>query len=240
MFIPEDILSCVVFVGYRKADKSYRMAGTAFWIVRPMADDIRENFAYLVTAKHVIEHIRDKLGLADVYLRVNLKDGTLKWTKTKLSDWVLSGHTDVAAMQIGIPLEWEHSGWPMGGFAEEALIRSRRVGIGSEIFVAGMFSRRLGNRKNIPTVRIGNIASIPSRSELVHTSMGDLSAYLAEARSISGISGSPVFVDINGSLPLYRDRGPSFFLIGLMHGHYDVEELKHDDAIVDDGIQKQA
>lgn len=236
MFIPEEILTCVVFLGFRLTDKSYRMAGSAFWVVRPMAPDIRENFAYLVTAKHVIQHIKDK-GLLQVYVRVNLRDGGTRWIKTELGDWILQDSTDVAAIQLGFTNELEHTGWPITGCADEVLVKSKRVGIGHEVFIAGMFSRRIGNTKNIPIVRVGNIASIPSRTELVQTKLGPMAAYLIEARSIAGISGSPVFIDINGALPALRNRGPSYCLIGLMHGHYDVKE-PNDDSTVDDGLQK--
>jgi ribosomal protein S11 len=59
------------------ADGSYLNGGSAFWIVRKAAD-IPENFAYMVTAKHILQKIKDK-GFAHVHVRVNLRDGGLKW-----------------------------------------------------------------------------------------------------------------------------------------------------------------
>ncbi len=237
MFIPEDILKCVVFVGYRLADKSYRLGGSAFWVVRPMAPDLSENFSYLVTAEHVIQKIQDK-GLEHIYLRVNLKSGGLDWIETNIADWKRSPKSDVAVLQKGIAQELDHTGWPMEGFADEKAIESKRIGIGHEIFVAGMFSRRWGNKKNIPIVRMGNIAAMPMSREPVKTRIGLLAAYLVEGRSIGGISGSPVFVDINSYLPGYANHRPSFFLLGLMHGHFDVEDSSIDDATMDDGTQQ--
>lgn len=51
-------------------------------------------------------------------------------------------------------------------------------------------------------------------SELIHTDkLGDIEVYLIEARSIGGVSGSPVFV--RESFP----RAGKHYLLGLMHGH---------------------
>ena len=235
MFIPDHILGCVALVGYRMADMSYRNGGSAFWVVRPQTEHSLANFSYLVTAKHIIQKVKDK-GLEHVQVRVNLRDGGLKWIETQLSDWVLSPDSDVAAIQLGIPTALDHSGWPLGGCISDRLIKTNRIGIGHEVFMAGMFSRRLGNKKNIPIIRMGNIASVPSKHELVQTKLGPLEAYLIEARSIRGISGSPVFTDINSFLPHYQKQqnGPRFFLIGLMHGHFDVDDIGSEDAI-DDG-----
>ena len=63
--------------------------------------------------------------------------------------------------------------------------------------------------------------------EKVNTKYGLLDAYLIEARSIGGLSGSPVFVNlglvrsINGKLVKSpASYGPHYFL-GLIHGHWD-------------------
>ena len=67
---------------------------------------------------------------------------------------------------------------------------------------------------------------------------GEMDAYLIEARSIGGLSGSPVFVNLgsmrskSGGLTIGAG-GPRFLLFGLVHGHYDVDaseidELDHD------------
>jgi hypothetical protein len=67
---------------------------------------------------------------------------------------------------------------------------------------------------------------------------GETDAYLVEARSIGGLSGSPVFIHA----PVWRVRkdgsvvtnegSQRFHLLGLMHGHFDVSTL-HDGFDVD-------
>jgi hypothetical protein len=63
-------------------------------------------------------------------------------------------------------------------------------------------------------MRTGTIAAMPG--ELITTKLGDTTAYLAEARSIGGLSGSPVFTHLGGEF-----IKPVHF-IGLVHGHYDL------------------
>lgn len=74
--------------------------------------------------------------------------------------------------------------------------------------------------------------------EPVLTKRGLIQAYLVEARSIGGLSGSPVFVNlgntrvIGGGLRL-GSGGPTILLLGLIHGHYEAgteEALLVDDV----------
>lgn len=70
--------------------------------------------------------------------------------------------------------------------------------------------------------------------EPVKTSLGSVNAYLVEARSIGGLSGSPVFLHMpslrffqsgTGRVepPPMKRTGPSFFLLGVMHGHFHID-----------------
>jgi hypothetical protein len=49
----------------------------------------------------------------------------------------------------------------------------------------GLFSEHQGAERNIPIVRVGNIAAMPEEPVLT-TSWGAIDAYLIEARSIGG------------------------------------------------------
>jgi hypothetical protein len=68
--------------------------------------------------------------------------------------------------------------------------------------------------------------------EQIQTELGFADAYLIEARSIGGISGSPAFIRQTVQLPIHmsdigevamQGLGGSFCL-GLMHGHWDIKE----------------
>jgi hypothetical protein len=92
--------------------------------------------------------------------------------------------------------------------------------------MTGLFAHLSGSERNLPIIRFGNIAMIPD--EPVPTRIGMIEAYLIEARSIGGLSGSPAFVykRAQGRVKLY--------LMGLMHGHWDIPpENKNDLAITD-------
>ena len=69
---------------------------------------------------------------------------------------------------------------------------------------------------------------------VVTRDFGRIPAFLIEARSIGGLSGSPVFVNlgtsvlIDGSVKLFK--GPLHLFLGIVHGHYDVTANKIDGA----------
>jgi hypothetical protein len=81
------------------------------------------------------------------------------------------------------------------------------------------------------------------RDEKVSTRrFGDMDAYLIEARSIGGLSGSPVFVHLGiariregGRLVTAKTQEGVFYWMGLVHGHYDYgRDLTHADGAVQD------
>jgi hypothetical protein len=228
MQIPPEVLKCVVFVGYRMADGSTRYAGTGFFIGRATGYPDK-HFSYLVTARHVIDGIRDK-GIDSVLLRMNQKSDKAAWFSTKLRDWKMpeDESIDVAVIPYGIPQELDHLTWPADAAVTTDLLAPMRIGVGDDVFIAGLFTRHAGKNNNIPIVRVGNIAAFPY--EKVPTRIGDMHAYLVEARSIGGLSGSPVFVHLGGDM---RTKGFAvtpirYFLIGLMHGHFQVDANSQD------------
>jgi hypothetical protein len=125
-------------------------------------------------------------------------------------------------------------------FATPEYIEKHRVGLGDEVFFVGLFTGHAGSAHNEPIARFGNISMMPR--EPVEIRNADKSpllvpAYLVEARSWGGQSGSPAFVwlsstrnpgyinlqAIDPSKPLPLDAVPR--LLGLVCGHF---ELKRD------------
>ena len=104
-------------------------------------------------------------------------------------------------------------------------------GVGDDIFIVGLFRSHYGNERNFPVVRVGNLAAL--REEPIKTEYaGYVDAYLIEARSIGGLSGSPAFV----AIPFVRIRegldrqsiGTVAVFLGLVHGHFDIQDLNSD------------
>jgi len=238
MIIREDIRKCVVFIGYRMADGKMRLAGSGFFLGKESTEQKADN-VFLVTAKHVIDGIR-RLGLPEVFIRANATNGTSVWVRCQSNDWLFhktDTSVDVALLRIGVPAQLDHLVFPHGLCVTDEVLKSHAVGLGDEVFVVGLFRHHHGNKRNIPIVRVGNLAAMTE--EKVETrDFGLVDAYLIEARSIGGLSGSPVFLNLGvvrfiENQVKHAQGGPMFFLLGLVHGHYDVPESAVDGSGLD-------
>ncbi len=237
MIVPDSVRKCVAFLGYQLADSSFRMAGSVFFLGR--VDENGQAYAvYAVTAKHVIEGIR-KLGLTTTWLRLNTHNGEAVWTQVSMEQWFFSptdASVDVAILQVSLPGELDHLILPYSLCITEQRMQEDEIGVGDEVFVTGLFRHHHGNRRNIPIVRVGNIACL--KEKISTQAYGEIDAYLIEARSTGGLSGSPVFLNlgvtrmIQGQIK-YAQSQPIFYLFGLIHGHYDVRSDSIDDIGAD-------
>lgn len=241
MIASEEIRKCVAFVGLRLADGSHKLAGSGFFLGSGQHGN-NTTSVWFVTARHVIDGIRSKL-LTEVWLRLNLKDGTAVWVESKLDDWFshpTDKSIDVAMVACGIPDEFDHLVIPFSLCGTEENMRKHEVGLGDEVFITGLFRHYYGSRRNIPIVRVGNISCL-IEEKIQTRDYGEIDAYLIEARSIGGLSGSPVFVNLGvvrmvGGKVMHAQNAPIFFLIGLIHGHFDAQASSVD-ANADNGDQ---
>lgn len=234
MQIPDEIRKCVVFVCY-KTSSGIALAGTAFFIGVPLAESKLVS-SYVVTAKHIIEAIRKRSIDQKVYLRINLRDAGSQLIETPIESWLFHPqefNVDVAVLNWAPPQElFNYLVIPLGMAATNEIIGRENIGPGDDVFLTGLFINHCGSQRNIPIIRVGNIASMPE--EKVHTNLGDIDAFLVEARSIGGLSGSPVFA-YTGSMrrkgtSINIGSGPIFYLLGLMHGHFELSRLEIDSA----------
>lgn len=118
------------------------------------------------------------------------------------------------------------------------VLQTQVVGPGDEVFLPGLFVNHYGAQRNEPIVRLGNIAAMPA--EPVRTKMlGAIDAYLIEARSVGGLSGSPVFLNLGivrhtsnapGAELRFHTGQRTWYLLGVVHGHWQAE---HEDVEVD-------
>jgi len=70
----------------------------------------------------------------------------------------------------------------------------RDIGLGDETFAIGLFRSHYGQQRNMPVIRVGNIAAMPEEPIAAKYGKDFIEGYLVEMRSIAGLSGSPVFV----------------------------------------------
>jgi hypothetical protein len=250
MRIPDAVLDCVAFVGVPcssgRGEQAIQWVGTGFFISLPSGSGAV--WYHFVTAKHVAERVNGR----DCILRVNTVDGGY----AQLSGDGLRWHfhpsdpsVDAAVCDIELQSDIRYNVVPIDMFITEAVMADRDIGVGDEVFVTGLFTRRSGFERNIPVVRRGSLAAMAG--ERVPTKRyGAMEAHLVELRSTGGVSGSPAFVAktfpfnqkgtirFGGNSPLWE-----CWLLGLVHGHWnltqqDIDELALEEDKLGDEVEK--
>lgn len=241
---------------------SLQPRGTGFIVGQPseFGDGHISRFLYLVTARHVI----DGLKSARCGGRINRKDGTAEMIDLGTRWWFHPSdpkNIDIAVIPFGghygNPEEFEYSVIPTESFATDQTITDMQMGVGDEVFLTGLFAHNLNSGPNRPIVRMGNIALLAG--EPIIAGPRKMRAHLIEARSIGGLSGSPAFIRQTVSIvfahptefkerELYRRMQPNevpsdalsitgvgpFYLLGLMHGHWDILPEQKNEIFVSD------
>jgi hypothetical protein len=230
--IPDDLLTCPVFLGGQDTEKRLHYRATAFLISTPTKTS--ENGArYLVTARHNVLKAQREYG--NVYIRINTPDGAAIDHPIKGAwEYPDDDAVDIAAIPFAPPFKYAASPIPARWFLSDEVVDQRKVGIGEELVIVGLFSKHVGASRNLPIVRSGNIASMPQELLIDDASGDEFRAYLAEVRSIGGLSGSPVFVALNPFVRMHEEVGvfdgggpddepdiEAFYLLGLVRGHWN-------------------
>ena len=253
MFVPNRARRSVLFIGDLTERDAFRPRGTAFLVGVPDTSG-RGLFPYLVTAQHVVVMLQERQK--PIYCRLNRKDGTAAVEPLQAARWWYhpddSEQTDVAVAALHV--NWDvvdHEPIPMPEKweANPLQLGKRDIGLGDETFAIGLFRKHVGTERNIPIIRIGNVAALPE--EMIPTKWGMMRAYLVEMRSIAGLSGSPVFVDLPSAQPMgflagipdprFKPPDPNenlnwfqYRFLGLIHGHFDIPNLIEDSVVEDD------
>jgi hypothetical protein len=223
--ISDSLLGCVFYVypSVPAARRGEDSGGTGFLVAARLSSGSDYGQIYGVTNKHVA---RD-MGSKNVVLRLNTRDGSTELVQTKLSDWILD-REDLAVTPLDLSgKRIRGTVIPDSQFLTEEHCHIYNVGPGEETFMVGRFVTHDGRQRNTPMVRFGNIAMMPT--EPIRTREGEQIAFLIECRSLSGFSGSPVFLWMlagssrpNHPEPLMRPHGP--WLLGVNCGHLVMPE----------------
>lgn len=248
MQVPKEVKDCIGFIGLLTRDGIRELRGTCFFVTRPLceAGGTEHVMTYVVTARHVITKIENLL-IDNISIRVNFHEGGAGWIDNiPITKWKFhpsENAVDVAVCNIFEPpsrslakiavAKLDIKFFPLSGIANKSVLKNHAIDVGDEVFFPGLFTHHRGQQKNIPIIRVGNIAAMPD--EKVSTEMGLMDAYLVEARSIGGLSGSPVFVhlgltrNVGGKVVTYLDEHISYFLLGLVSAHFDIKSDKKDE-----------
>jgi hypothetical protein len=230
MRVPDSILRCVAFIGVPKGATKTQLEyrATGFFLEMRSEFDSDTRFRYFVTAAHVAKNIYD--GKFSIRLNSGFAFSAFEVDGEELGEWWF--HPDKSVDVAVIP--WfpdepvAHEPIPAAMILpDNAIKQGGWLGVGDEVMIAGLFTRFRGKLRNWPIVRIGNIAMLPDEKH--KTELGEAYIYLVEARSMGGLSGSPVFARETAYIdrPAYGGEtkviagGGVIFLLGLIHGHQD-------------------
>ncbi|MEA2489014.1 MAG: hypothetical protein QOH21_806 [Acidobacteriota bacterium] len=240
MLVSPQLLRTVVFLSQLNDHGEQVPKGTAFLVVHPLTEE--SGFPYLVTARHVIEAARATGH--PLFLRGNDNDGNLEIRDLPDFDaWHVSSATDVAVLDLPPIPGLDVVGISPQQFATAAFLQEHSAGLGDEVFFLGLFTAHPGSQHNEPIVRFGNVSMLPNEPVAVRNADGSFtptSAFLVEARSWGGQSGSPAFIWLSpirepGVMRIPRWAGDPGeggvvedielpHLLGLVCGHFELPQ----------------
>jgi len=242
----DEIRKCVFFISIdveiSKGERHKKYMGTGYIVSTGLTkhnDGQKPDFEYLVTAKHVIIAAKKESIDGKIYVEMNTNQGISK--RIELNNWYPQNDWEDYDSSVDIQIspfpeidkeQLDYIAFPDHAFyrTDESSIKSSspdeypsHYGVGSEVFVTGLYYFRTGRKRIQPIIRSG-IISMMADEKMSSGTYGDMDAYLVEVVSLGGLSGSPVFVRKSG----YRS-GPmsfKFFLLGSIHAHWDEEVEK--------------
>lgn len=192
--IPDVYLDSSIYFysGVQDAKDGANSGGCGFFVHIPSTQDGVIHI-YAITNKHIL----DEVGCV---LRINTIDGKTEIIETTREEW--EDHPegfDVSAHSIDLnnkPVKPFSVG--IQNFLTKDIVKQFSLGTGDETFMVGRLITRYGQQKNKPVVRFGNIAMMSDPEEMIigHNSV-EQESFFVECRSLSGASGSPVFVYSN-------------------------------------------
>jgi hypothetical protein len=232
MRIPDTVLKCVCFLCVKAAiaiidgDDTFRYGGTRFFVSVKSEKHANRYYSYFVTARHNVQ-----LAGGPLYLRINTLIGASQHLEIPSHAWTYpeKNGVDLALMSWNPDKSlYDYKTVSSEVFTDAEIFETEGIGVGDELFCVGLFTYRHGANQNYPIVRSGIIASMPNEPFEDPMTAFTYDAYLAEVRSIGGLSGSPVFV----RLPHVT------YLLGVIRGHWDLKR-RETSLGFDDGELRQ-
>lgn len=184
------IVQCSIYLYSSRdaANEGSASGGSGFLVHVPSKANPGYVHLYAVTNRHVVRN-------NGVVLRLNQKDGGFSTISTKQDEWFEHPDGDDVAV-LPIDLGETFKCWSVGSdvFITQKIIDTYRIGLGDEAFLVGRLISHDGKQKNAPVVRFGNVSPMADPTEPIQCEGREQEGFLVECRSLSGFSGSPVFV----------------------------------------------
>lgn len=230
MLVHEQFRKCVTFLYADSTDEAgvrkREPIGTALFVAVPIPSLHDAGVIYAVTARHVVEGA-ERNGLP-LFLRMPKRDGTYEDQPAPAEAWERHPKTDVAAaaVRVSIP-EDDLRVMSADALATNELLETQAVSEGDDVFFSGLFAPHYGVGRPQPIIRFGNISLMPREPVTVQidpVTEAQVDAYLVEARSWGGQSGSPAFLyfapDRHPGSITFTQGQPTFVVLGIVQGHW--------------------
>jgi hypothetical protein len=255
----EILKKCAVQIGYRYTLGKYTktiMAGTGF-IVQRSVHETRDSYpVYIVTAKHLIKNIQEA-GYEIIY-QLNRNSGQVYWGALSNVEWIFHSDDSVGIAIFSSAL-WvkadDHFAYALDTHIAESQDQEHGIKVGDPVFLAGILHLHHWRTTGLPIVRSGNIMATPDD---VNTSMqlADVhekydpeltehlrpfhaikarDKYLIECRSVSGMTGAPVFMRQTSIEGVSR-----FSLVGMVQERFRIANEDYTDVTMADPLETEA
>ena len=193
--IPDFVADCAIYLYESKhaAVHGQDAGGSGFLVHIPSSVDPRALHVYAVTNSHLVDGSKDARFWT---IRLTKKGGGIDTIQTKKDDWFLHDNgDDVAIYPISFDInafKW----WsvPRDLFLDKEGMRAYKIGYGDDVCMIGRMISQSGKEKNTPVARFGTLALPADANELIKHDGRKNEAFLIECHSVSGFSGSPVFL----------------------------------------------
>ena len=217
----------------------------------------RTRHGWLVTARHVIEGITNDSEDGKVLLMVNNHEGMRidPCHEVDVGDWIRlpddedTGYlADLALLPFIRPDDYALAPIPIEASLTPSRMEHADVSPGVDVVYPSLYFQHYGERRYIPLMRTGTLAAPADFNEPVYIKAREREAFahLVEARSYSGVSGSPVFVvlppartfrheDKRGTF-LRMMTNTEFYLLGVMITHFGLNDPYDASELVNLGI----
>ena len=227
--IPDFIMNSIVYLyqDATSAETGVDQGGSGFLL--SMRSDLVQTAShyYAVTNAHVI---RDGFTVVRINRLNPTASGRLvEWFEfSKTTDWIEHSVHDLAV--CAMPPDLDPWTYRLSVMKTDLMVTqhecvTKNIGPGDDLVYIGRFMGHAGKYENLPSVRFGNLSSMPNEREPVEYEVDGQRrrqvGFLVEARSRSGYSGSPVFFlhrhAINDSRTVLPDL--DLRLLGVDWGH---------------------
>jgi len=227
--IPEEWLNSVVYLypsveAARQETPRSGAGGTGFIVSLPF-----ENQALSKTLVHHYVVTNDHVRVGAKAMRINLKGEGSDVLIIDGSEWFEHPDgDDVAIRPLELSQNHQYAAVNRSMMLSSEMQDKYNFGPGDEVTFIGRYVDLEGKVHNVPTVRTGIVSVFPAEPIYQKERVHNQTTILVEARSLSGYSGSPVFVTLSPHIEGTIDeapfvtslRGSPCFLLGIDYGHH--------------------